>query len=139
MFKNSTNKGFINGFLAFLFTGLSNRKEFEVHLKNVAISHCKKGIKAAEYGVLGSVLFWTIESCLGHDKYTENISIAWIKIYSTVLAIVVPEAVKYELTVSIEEIRHRTLDHDFAYRYTQGDETARIIQAEQAVCPVLSK
>jgi hypothetical protein len=60
MFKSSISKGsFIYGLLSFLFTILENKKEFHKRLLSIAQSHCHKGVKAVEYGVIGDVSFGT--------------------------------------------------------------------------------
>ena len=46
---------FIHGLLSFLFTVLSNKKEFHAKLLQIADSHCRKGVKAIEYGIIGEV------------------------------------------------------------------------------------
>ena len=56
MFKSSMSKGsFIYGLLSFLFTGLEKKKEFHLKLLEIARSHCHKGVKAVEYGIVGEV------------------------------------------------------------------------------------
>ena len=62
MFKSAMSKGsFIHGLLSFLFSILSNKKEFHAKLLQIANSHCKKGVKAVEYGIIGEILFWALE------------------------------------------------------------------------------
>ena len=63
MFKSAMSKGsFIHGLLAFLFNVLVSKKEFHAKLLQIAESHCKKGVKAIEYGIIGEVnyLRWNI-------------------------------------------------------------------------------
>jgi hemoglobin-like flavoprotein len=59
MFKSSMSKGsFVHGLLSFLFTVLENRKAFHQKLLQIADSHCKKGVKAIEYGIIGEVCIY---------------------------------------------------------------------------------
>ena len=56
MFKSAMSKGsFVHGLLSFLFTALDNKKAFHARLLQIAESHCKKGVKAIEYGIIGEV------------------------------------------------------------------------------------
>jgi hypothetical protein len=56
MFKSAVSKGsFIHGLLSFLFTVLEHKKAFHAKLLNIAESHCHKGVKAVEYGIVGEV------------------------------------------------------------------------------------
>ena len=46
---------FIHGLLSFLFTSLEDKKGFHKKLLQIAHSHCAKGVKAVEYGLIGEV------------------------------------------------------------------------------------
>ena len=139
MFKSAMSKGsFIHGLLSFLFSILSNKKEFHAKLLHIANSHCKKGVKAVEYGIIGEILFWALETSLTKAVYTESVHIAWVKIFSAMLAVIVPEAVKYELGTT-EEIKQRVLDQNIAYGYFQSDDTTRMLEEQNSVCPVMDK
>lgn len=48
-------------------------------------------------GLLGDVLFWALERCVGEDIYNHEMHIAWVKIYSRMLRTMVPMAVAHEL------------------------------------------
>lgn len=48
-------------------------------------------------GLVGDVLFWSLERCVGPDIYNQEMHEAWIKIYSRMLRTMVPLAVAYEL------------------------------------------
>jgi hemoglobin-like flavoprotein len=69
---------------------------FHIVMKGLALSHCAKGVRSVEYGIVGSVLFYTLQKVLG-EQYTPIVSQAWTKIYSKMLAIIVPMVVDYEL------------------------------------------
>jgi hypothetical protein len=56
MFKSAMSKGsFVHGLLSFLFTVLENKNAFHQRLLQISESHCKKGVKAIEYGIIGEV------------------------------------------------------------------------------------
>ncbi len=48
-------------------------------------------------GLVGEVLFWSLRNCIGPIDYTFEVHVAWMKLYSRMLAIMVPVAVAYEL------------------------------------------
>ncbi len=48
-------------------------------------------------GIFGEVLFWTIKLAVGKTHYDTTTHTAWVKIYSRMLSIILPLAVKYEL------------------------------------------
>lgn len=54
----------------------------------------KKGVKIIEFAVLGEVLLWTLSYTLG-PSFCELTRTAWIKGYSRVLDVVIPEAFLY--------------------------------------------
>ena len=140
MFKSSTSKGsFVHGLLSFLFTILSNKKEFHEKLEHIATSHCKKGVKAVEYGIIGEILFWALKHCLTKDVYTKDIHKIWVNILSAMLAVIVPKAVKYEMNVSQDERKKRVLDQSVAYGFSQLDDTFRMFNEENSMCPVMDR
>jgi hypothetical protein len=50
----------------------------------------------AEYGIVGEVMFWTLAKVLG-QAYTADVHQAWIKIFSSMMRVIVPIAVHHEL------------------------------------------
>jgi hypothetical protein len=66
------------------------------------------GVRAAEFGVIGEVTFWTFRQVLG-DLYDTATHTAWAKIMSKVLDIMVPAAVDIEF-------RHQNLSQNFAHQ-----------------------
>lgn len=96
MFKNPHKQGFfLTELISFIFTSLDDPKNFEKRLIRLAISHSSKGIKAVEYGVIGEVLFWSLRQVLG-TSYSSDVHNSWIKIFSGMLKIIVPMAIKCE-------------------------------------------
>jgi hemoglobin-like flavoprotein len=55
------------------------------------------GVKAHEYGYLGESLIYALAVCVGKDDFDEATALAWARIYSMVIAVVVPLHVQYEL------------------------------------------
>jgi hemoglobin-like flavoprotein len=54
-------------------------------------------VKAHEYGILGEVLLYALARCVGGERFDMETSLAWVRIYSMVISIVVPIHVKAEL------------------------------------------
>lgn len=155
MFKSAMSKGsFIHGLLSFLFTILEDKKAFHAKLLQIAGSHCKKGVKAIEYGIIGEVcqfiltnkinkirivlysllllfqvMFWALDHCLGKDIFDANCRLCWVKIFSSMLRVIVPVAVAHELA-SNEAQKNRVVDHKDAFGYTPTDMSLK------EMCPV---
>ena len=65
-------------------------------MSELTVRHCERGVKAIEYGVVGDVLFWCIKTCVGNAAFTKQVEVAWVKIYSKMLQVIVPVAVAHE-------------------------------------------
>lgn len=48
-------------------------------------------------GIFGEVFLYSLRKCLGDEIYNTNASNGWTKIYSRILATVIPHVVVYEL------------------------------------------
>ena len=56
MFKNPDSQlKFFTALFSFIFTILDNKAVFTKRMTELAVSHCKRGIKACEYGIVGEV------------------------------------------------------------------------------------
>lgn len=75
---------------------LHDPSNFHAIMKGLALSHCSKGVKAVEYGIVGSVLFYTLKKVLG-EQFTSLVEHTWIKIYSAMLYAIIPLVVEYEM------------------------------------------
>jgi hemoglobin-like flavoprotein len=83
---------------------LDHPERFSASMIALAERHCEKGVRSNEYGIVGDVLFWTLQKCLGPESYDEETERAWIKIYSSMLKHIVPRALHYEKTVGIKSL-----------------------------------
>lgn len=72
-------------------------KKFMKLMKELAQNHCHRGVQAIEYGIMGNVLFYALRRCLGDEQYPQITDAAWKSVYSSMLRLIVPECVKYEL------------------------------------------
>jgi hypothetical protein len=52
--------------------------------------------QCAEYGIVGEVMFWTLAKVIGQG-YTSKVHEAWVKIFSSLLRVIMPIAVHHEL------------------------------------------
>lgn len=80
---------------------LEDSQNFRSNMSELARRHCERGVKAIEYGIVGTVLFWTIRTCIGFAAFTEEVEYVWHKIYSKMLNVIVP------VTVSLERNRQQ--------------------------------
>jgi hypothetical protein len=89
---------------------LNKPEEFRQTMTDLARRHCEKGIHANEYGVVGDVLFYTLQHCLDEDVYDRETELAWIRIYSAMLRAILPTALQYEETGNFD-VSSRTFSH----------------------------
>ena len=87
---------FIGSMIALCFTQLDDPKSFRRKVVSMAEDHCQMGVRTVEYGVVGDVLFHCIEVFLGKEAYTRAVERSWLKIFSSMLRIIVPIAVTFE-------------------------------------------
>ena len=87
---------FIGSMIALCFTQLDDPKSFRKKVVSMAEDHCQMGVRTVEYGVVGDVLFHCIEVFLGKEAYTRAVERSWLKIFSSMLRIIVPIAVTFE-------------------------------------------
>jgi uncharacterized membrane protein YgcG len=81
---------------------LHDPMNFQIIMRGLALSHCQKGVRSVEYGIVGSVLFHSLKKVLA-EEYTEAVHQAWVKIYSAMLSIIVPMVVDHELLQDREQ------------------------------------
>jgi hypothetical protein len=65
-------------------------------------------------GIVGDVLFWSLRKCLG-SEYDAETHKAWVRIFCSMLKVLVPNAVDWELKngdAQIDCLRHKTGDGD---------------------------
>lgn len=102
---------FLVKMMALILTTVTDKKKFHASMSELALRHCERGVKAVEFGIVGDVLFWTLERCLGANEFTPEVEDAWKKIYSSAIQIIVPLCVHYERKgVEKEASMRKTLD-----------------------------
>jgi hemoglobin-like flavoprotein len=81
---------------------LHDPMNFQIIMRGLALSHCQKGVRSVEYGIVGSVLLHSLKKVLA-EEYTEAVHQAWVKIYSAMLSNIVPMVVDHELLQDREQ------------------------------------
>lgn len=67
---------------------------FTLTMEELAAVHNVTGVSAHYYSILGIVLIHAIRECCGPENYTELIRVAWIKVYSRMMEVMIPVVVK---------------------------------------------
>lgn len=96
-------------------------------LINMTIHHSRMGVRAMEYPVLGTIFMHAVKECVG-PAYTDACHKGWLKIWSKILNVTVPTAVKFELdaeNVLLQDMDSKTFcpegsarNHDSAHGVT---------------------
>lgn len=106
LFRDLTSQGkFLVKMITLSLSELTDPSKFENILVRLAEVHNHRGVKAVEYGIVGEVLLWALRRCLGPDAFTSEVHVAWLKIYSRMLRIMVPVAVCYERQLNAEALK----------------------------------
>lgn len=128
LFKRPINKqgSFLVRMFSLILAEWQNDDKWTKSLDNLTHIHNKMGIKATECkysnlstiqfnlpkssnlisqlinldvdGILGECLFYSIRHCVGPDVYNQLVHFGWVKIYSRILATIVPVVVHFEMT-----------------------------------------
>lgn len=133
MFKSGlkTQGKFLVKMISMLLSDIdSDPVKFNNTLVKLAETHNDRGVKSIEYGIVGEVMFWTLREVVGHEVFDKETHLAWIRIFSRILSVVVPVAVAYEIKtggvsqrdrVAAENvIQHNKLEFESAAASRQG-------------------
>eukprot|EP01039_Chlorochromonas_danica_P009232 gene9232-10193_t len=97
LFSHGTHKMDILPILTMFFSLIDQPDRLKSGLKHFIDVHCRLGVKAIEFGLAGECAMHAIRATVGPEIYTEEASRGWCKIFSTLLAIIIPAAMAYEL------------------------------------------
>jgi hemoglobin-like flavoprotein len=61
-------------------------------LQQLTVRHGAYGAKTAHYSVVGEVLLYTLEKCLGPEEWTDKVATAWLTVYSVMMSVMIPIA-----------------------------------------------
>lgn len=65
-------------------------------LQSLASRHAGYGVRTPHYTMVGGVLMYTLEHCLGPEEWTPAVAHAWLTVYSVMMAVMIPAARKAE-------------------------------------------
>jgi len=77
-------------------TALENLPVLVPTLEQLAIRHIAYGAKCEHYAVVGEVLLYALETCLGKDNWTPEVANAWLTVYSVMMSVMIPATQKAE-------------------------------------------
>ena len=80
------------GMMNLILSMYKDRSKTDKTLAAVANGHSKKGVKAHQYGIVGEVVIWTFQNCIG-SEFCSNCVTAWSKVFSHCLKIILPIAI----------------------------------------------
>jgi hemoglobin-like flavoprotein len=105
MFSDSTvgNPTWVISLVELCLTRWDDVKLFRGKMVELAKTHIRKGVCAIQYGVIGEILFWTLQKCTA-EQFSIEAECAWKVLFSSMLRIIVPIAVHHE-------INHSTAPH----------------------------
>eukprot|EP01039_Chlorochromonas_danica_P003167 gene3167-3468_t len=88
---------FVSDVIAFALSDLSDDDVFDQALDRFAHVHHNRGVRAIEYGLFGEVLLYAFQQTMGAIAFSPDIYHAWALVYSRILNVVLPIAVKLDL------------------------------------------
>lgn len=75
----------------------SQERVFVASLQQLARVHNRIGVSADSYGLMGIVLLHSIRACVGEAYWTEELRLAWVHVFSKVMAIMLPVVIANEM------------------------------------------
>jgi hypothetical protein len=81
-------------------------------------------------------MFFAIRQVVGINLYTDMVHKSWVKIFSSMLRVIVPVAVAHELS-SNEAQKNRLIDHENAFGYHPSEESMKR-NSFVTVCPIIN-
>lgn len=126
--EKATQNKFLARMLTMALLDIDDQTRWDQTFTKLAEMHNEMGVKAVEYGVIGEILFWTIEKCIGEEAFTVDVHMAWIHVMSRILKTMVPVALKFELETGSNEVQlkraqlHEELSEQIASRSKNGVE-----------------
>ena len=103
---------FLVKMVSLILNSLKNKDKFIKAMEDLAMRHCERGVRGVEYGIVGDVLFATLQRTVGDDSFTREVENAWKLIYSSMIQVIVPLCVEYERTGIVKRTVERNTDSD---------------------------
>lgn len=98
---------FLVKFVSTILSQLGDKETFKTSMQELAIRHCQRGVKGVEYGIVGDVLFYALQTILGPEVYNAELEMVWRKIYSSMLTTIIPLVIQYERNTPIQRPQER--------------------------------
>lgn len=114
---------FLVKMVSLILNSVKKKEKFVKTMEDLAMRHCERGIRGVEFGVVGDVLFYSLQKTIG-ITYTLEVETAWKKIFSSMLAIIVPLCIEYERTGVV----HRSVERVTDSGGSQLDSAARALE-----------
>jgi nitric oxide dioxygenase len=97
LFKNDMGRQgrFLMKMISSILAEISDEEQFEATLHRLVVIHNQFGVKAMEYCIVSEVFFYSLRKCLG-AAYNIQLSKAWIRVFSKVLRVIIPKAIRLE-------------------------------------------
>jgi hemoglobin-like flavoprotein len=89
---------------------ITHREKFTKAMEDLAMRHCERGVRGVEYGIVGDVLFYSLQKVTG-SAFTLQVEDSWKRIYSAMLAIIVPLCIEYERCGFVHRLVERETDY----------------------------
>lgn len=86
-------------FFGVIFDNMGDDYEFNKAIQQMARSHCKKGLSAKEFSLIGEMIFYSFGRVL-RDEYTCEAHVSWVRLMSLILRIMVPVTIVCEINKS---------------------------------------
>lgn len=123
LFKNGMRSQgkFLVKMITLALTEINDASKFDKTLIKLAEVHNQRGVKCVEYGVVGEVLFYVLKTVVGANSYDSRVHLAWVKVYSRMLRVIVPCALALELATNSEWQGKRLTISNESYMFSDSN------------------
>ena len=109
---------------------LRNKDKLRQRLESMTKKHSIKGVKASQYGTMGSALIWGMELVLGHE-FSSFHQRSWIRVFSFLLSVIVPIAVGFEMHGRMDSARSSSASYSDTARGIREVIETRLFQRQK--------
>eukprot|EP01041_Mallomonas_annulata_P005455 gene5455-10968_t len=119
----------IAGLISTMLDSYKATERIKMRIGIVAAQHSKRKIVTEHYCLMGNALLFALGEVVG-DPFDELSKIAWIRIYSFLLDIILPVAVDHEVKNKLKPKRPSGSNFGIIKKYFPGDHHATVAQEE---------
>ena len=76
--------------------------ELKAALVGLAVRHVKYGAELTHYAVVGEVLLYALQTCLGPEEWQPDVALAWVTVYSMMISVMMSAHVQEMRRVAAE-------------------------------------